>query len=409
MSQIPTSSAAVDIALVGCGFMGRRHIAGYAALAIAGFRTARLSGVMDLDPDAAVSAADEAERLLGTRPAVYTSLGALLADDRIAAVDIVTDPRTHAPIAVAAAEAGRHILCEKPLALTIRRARAMVDAAEANGVLLGTAENYRRGGANRLAKAVIDSGVLGRIHLLREFHTGGDDRVIISRWRHLKRSGSIGLDMSIHYADIVEYLMGPVDRVWGRGIIAEPIRYAADGSDPLVVDGEDGLFAGMVTRSGVDVQFTYLPSGPGGFHERTVHGSLGTLEVPPDRSDGDVVLRLRDRTLVGDEVAPYLGDRFELDEVTLGVLGAAGNGGKGAPWPQVDAGHLAVEIHDFAEAVLAGHAPEVDGLGGMRALAVVHAILESGVAHREVSVDEVLNGELHAYQDDIDLALDDPR
>src|SRR5699024_9155311 len=113
-----------------------------------------------------------------------------------------TDPRTHHGIAVAAMEAGRHVLCEKPLALTVRAARLMVDTAQRTGMVLATGENYRRGGANRLARAVLDAGLLGDVHLMREVRVGGDDRIIISRWRHLKASGAIGLDMTIHYADI---------------------------------------------------------------------------------------------------------------------------------------------------------------------------------------------------------------
>lgn len=392
----------LGIAIVGTGFMGRRHLQGYAALHRAGMANGEVVAVLDLNREAAEAAADEAEQLLGRRPRVYTSLDDLLDNHSVEAIDIVTDPRTHAEIAIAAMEAGRHVLCEKPLALTVRGARSMVDAAERTGMTLATGENYRRGGANRLAKAVIDSGILGDIHLFREFRVGGDDKVIISKWRHMKASGSIGLDMSIHYADIIEYLAGPVERVWGRGIIAEKLRYPADGGEPIVPDGEDALFAGMVTADGVHVQFSYLPSGPGYFGERTVHGTRGSLEIPPDRTDGDVVLHLADRTLVGADVAAELGDAFRLSAVTTAVLGPDGTGGKGAPWSVVDSGYLAVEIEDFIDAVLKGRAPEVDGMGGLRPLAIVHAILESGLARREVSVSEVLEGALHAYQDDID-------
>ena len=396
----------LGMAIVGCGFMGRRHILGYSALHNAGVANGAVVAVLDLDRAVAEKAADEAETLLGRRPVVYTSLDDLLADDAVEAIDIVTDPRTHHRIAVAAMEAGRHVLCEKPLALTIASARVMLDTAERTGMTLATGENYRRGGANRLAKAVIDSGILGKIHLVREFRVGGDDKVIISKWRHMKASGSIGLDMSIHYADIIEYYVGPVQRVWGRGIIAEPVRYPADGSEPITPDGEDALFASMLTRDGVDVQFSYLPSGRGKHYgERTVHGTRGSMEVPPDRTDGDVIVHLEGRTLVGAQIAAELGDAFTLSPVTTAILGPDGTGGKGADWSSVDSGYLAIEIEDFIGAVLNKRAPEVDGTGGIRALAVVHAILESGLARREVSVDEVLDGSLHAYQDDIDAAL----
>jgi predicted dehydrogenase len=402
-----TDTTRLGVALIGAGFMGTRHLRGYAALRDAGVDRAAVVAILDLNREVAEAAADEAERLLGTRPAVYVDLDALLRDPAVRAVDIVTDPRTHHGIAVAAMEAGRHVLCEKPLALTVRAARLMVETAQRTGMVLATGENYRRGGANRLARAVLDAGLLGDVHLMREVRVGGDDRIIISRWRHLKASGAIGLDMTIHYADIVEYLLGEVESVWGRGIIAEPLRHPADGGEPVVADGEDSIIAGMRTRSGVDVQLAYLPSGPGAhFSERVVHGTRGSMSVPPDRTDGDVVVRLGDRVLSGAELIAAVGDAFLLSSATVAVLGADGTGGKGAPWSRVDAGYLAVEIDDFAGAVLDGRPPEVDGMGGLRPLAVVLAVLESGLTGEAVRVDDVVAGRLHAYQDSIDEALE---
>jgi predicted dehydrogenase len=236
---------------------------------------------------------------------------------------------------------------------------------------------------------------------------GGNDRVIISPWRHLKRSGSIGLDMTIHYADVVEYLLGPVDRVWGRGFIAEPLRVPSDGGEPIVADGEDSIVVSMATRSGVDVQLAYVPSGRGrGYAERVLHGRNGSLEIPDDRSDGDVVLNLDGARYAGDDLRQLLGGAFALDPVTAAVLGPDGTGGKGAAWADVDAGHLAIEVADFIDAALDGARPEVDGLGGLRALAIVHAALESGVTGREIRVDDVLDGSVHSYQDEIDAQFE---
>ena len=406
MTNIPSLNR-VGLALIGCGFMGRRHLLGLAALRKAEMLDADLVAVMDVDAVTVEAIADLAEELLGKRPTVYTTLDALLQDGSVQAVDIVTGPRTHHSIAVQALESGRHVLCEKPLALTIKGAQLMVDASERSGAILATAENYRRGGANRVAKAVIESGLLGKLHLMTEFWAGGDDKVIISKWRHMKESGAIGLDMSIHFADIIEYFLGPVDRVWGRGIIAEPLRYPKDGGDPIEATGEDALFASMRTKSGVDVQYTYLPSGPGvNYQQRSVHGTNGSMTVPPDRTDGDVVVHLAGEELRGAALRLRLGEHLKLSPVTTAVLGEDGTGGKGGAWAEVDAGYLAIEIHDFIEAVREGRPPEVDGMGGLRALALVYAILESGVAHREVTVDEVISGKVHAYQDEIDESLD---
>lgn len=400
----------LGVAIVGCGFMGRRHMLGFNALHKVGKLNGEIVALLDINAETANKLAEETFSLMGMRPRVYRSIDELLKDERVEALDIVTDPRTHHTIAIRAMEAGRHVLCEKPLALTMKTGRMMVEAAERTGMVLGTAENYRRGGANRVAKAVIDSGLLGKLHLMLEFWAGGDDKIIISKWRHMKDTGAIGLDMSIHYADIIEYYVGPVERVWGRGIIAEPTRVTADGSETIIPTGEDALFASMQTKAGVDVQYTYLPSGLGKrYQQRSLHGTKGSMTVPPDRSDGDVVVYLADRELKGQELIEELkklGAFININDVTKAVLGPDGTGGKGAAWADVDAGYLAVEIADFIEAVFEKRAPEVDGMGGLRALAVVYAILESGLAKREVSVNEILDGRLHAYQDEIDVAIE---
>jgi predicted dehydrogenase len=226
----------------------------------------------------------------------------------------------------------------------------------------------------------------------------------------MKDTGAIGLDMSIHYADIIEYYVGPVERVWGRGIIAEPVRYTQDRSESIIPTGEDALFASMQTKDGIDVQYTYLPSGLGKrYQQRSLHGTKGSMTVPPDRSDGETVVHLGDRELKGEELIKELaalGTHININDVTKAVLGPDGTGGKGAAWADVDAGYLAVEIADFIDAIKNKRAPEVDGMGGLRALAIVYAILESGIAQREVSVEEVLSGKLHAYQDEIDAAME---
>jgi predicted dehydrogenase len=136
-----------------------------------------------------------------------------------------------------------------------------------------------------------------------------------------------------------------------------------------------------------------------------VHGTAGSMSVPPDRTDGDVVVTLGDSVLSGADLVAAVGDHLHLSEATIAVLGPDGTGGKGAAWTLIDSGYLAVEIDDFADAVLSGRPPEVDGLGGLRPLAVVLAVLESGLTGREVLVEDVIDGTVHAYQDSIDDAL----
>jgi predicted dehydrogenase len=390
--------------------MGRRHLSGYAALARAGLWRADLVAVFDLRTDAAETVAEDAERLLGVRPRVYTDLASVLDDEDIAALDVVTDPSTHHTIAVPALESGRHVLCEKPLGLTIRACQAMLDAAgRSGGAVLATAENYRRGGPNRMARAVVKAGLLGRPYLMVQQLVGGTDRVVITPWRHRKERGTIALDMGVHLTDLVEFYLGPIASAYGRGLIAEPVRRTVDG-EPVEATGEDSLLGQLRTVSGVEVQLAYLPAGPGHrYVQRTIHGSAGSMVIPPDRTHGEVELRRADGVVRGRALAAELGEAFALDDTTVALLGPDGTGG-GAPFAEVDAGYLGVEIADFVSAALDGHPPEVDGLAGTRAVAAVLAVLESAALGQPVSIADLLAGAVRSYQADIDevLGLADP-
>jgi predicted dehydrogenase len=395
----------IKYAAVGCGGMGRRHLSGYAALARAGLWRADLVAVFDLRRDAAETVAEEAERLLGVRPRVHTDLASVLADEDIAALDVVTDPSTHHRIAVPALESGRHVLCEKPLGLTIRACQAMLDAAgRSGGAVLATAENYRRGGPNRMARAVVKAGLLGRPYLMVQQLVGGTDRVVITPWRHRKERGTIALDMGVHLTDLVEFYLGPIASAYGVGLIAEPVRRTVDG-EPVEATGEDSLLGQFRTASGVEVQLAYLPAGPGHrYVQRTIHGSAGSMVIPPDRTHGEVELRRADGVVRGRDLAAELGEAFALDDTTVALLGPDGTGG-GAPFAEVDAGYLGVEIADFVSAVLDRHPPEVDGLAGTRAVAAVLAVLESAALGQPVSIADLLAGAVRSYQADIDEVL----
>ena len=381
----------LPLCLAGCGGMGRRHLSGYAALAGAGLWRGELVAVFDVRQEAAEAVADDAERLLGHRPRVHTSLDAVLADPDIAALDLVTDPSSHHAVAVPALSSGRHVLCEKPLGLTVRACRAMLAAAESGNAVLATAENYRRGGANRTARAVVEAGLLGRPHLMVQHLVGGDDRVIITPWRHLKERGTIALDMVVHHADLVEFYLGPVETVYGRALIAEPVRHTADGDHRSARPARTPCWRSCGPRSGVEVQLAYLPSGPGHrYVRRTIHGIRRLDADPAGPQRGEVELRRADGVLRGAQVRAALGDGFVLDDTTTALLGPDGTGG-GAPFLEVDAGYLGIEIGDFVAAVLTGRPPEVDGLGGMRRWPGARRP-RVGRLGRPVTVDEVLSG-----------------
>jgi len=131
-----------------------------------------------------------------------------------------------------------------------------------------------------------------------------------------------------------------------------------------------------------------------------VHGSLGSLEIPQDRRGGAPILRRAGGELKGREVLKEL-PNFELDPVAAAIFGPQGVE-YDLTFPESDAGEIAIEVHDFAGAVLGNHAPEVDGHGGMTALAAMLGIFESNRLGRAVTMDELLDNRVSGYQDDLD-------
>ena len=405
----------LSIGLVGCGGMGHRHLRAYAALHRIGSERFALTAVCDPRREAAEQAAQLTEDLFGSRPQVFGDHRELIASGTVEALDVVTDPAVHHLVAVPALEQGLHVICEKPLGITVRACRAMVDAAAASGAVLGTAENYRRDGPNRLARAVLDKGLLGELHLMLQTNLGGDDGVLISPWRHLRETGSIALDMGVHYTDIFTYYLGELDRVYGSAFVAEPYRVLAPGTalaagieeaSPGVIRAtkDDSLIALYQSTSGVLIQLSYVPSGPGRrFVQRSVHGRHGSMSVPPDRSGGALIVKLGERTLSGADLRRELGD-FELEGVAAAFFGAAGTE-YDLPFPEVDAATIAIELDDFADAICARRPPEVDGLAGLLAVAAVWAVGESHLGGGAVRIAEVASGTLSAAQDPVDAAI----
>lgn len=387
--------------LVGCGVMGRRHIAGYAALAETGGSNVRLSAVCDLDVTIAEEAADYAQELLGYRPQVFTAATDLAQQGAVEGIDLVTDPVGHHHLAIPFIRAGLPVLCEKPLGLTAAACREITAAAEEHGVVLATAENYRRGPGNRVARAVLKAGLIGPVHHMVHTSLGGDEDVIITPWRHLKDRGAIGFDMAVHYLDIIEYLLGPITTVYGAARIAVPRRKCVDGTF-VEATGEDSLTAQLTMESGATVHLAYVAAGGGPpVLTRTLHGSKGWMEVPPDRSGGPVTVHLDGETLSGEGLISALPD-FSLRPVEAALFG-----GVTYDWSfaRTDAAHIAAEVHDFAEAVLDGGAPEVDGRQGARSVAATLAILESAQSGAPVLVDDVLSGAVREYQRGVDEGM----
>lgn len=192
--------------LIGAGGIGRLR-----AAALAGADGHRLAAVADADRARAQSLAR------GAHASIYDDYQTLLRDAEIDAVMISTPPQFHEAIAVAALEAGKHVLCEKPLASTPESARRMVEAARHTGRTLATGFNHRYFEAIQFVKSAIDSGSIGELDHIRAFagHTGLSE--FSAPWMHDPDviGGGALCDNGVHMLDLVRYLLGEVDEVYG--------------------------------------------------------------------------------------------------------------------------------------------------------------------------------------------------
>lgn len=397
----------ISLAIAGCGVMGRRHVLGLKKLQEIDRLRFDLVAVCDPIEASARSMADLAEELLGRRPATYASPADLPAG--VTALDITTSPDLHARIGIEALQAGRHVQMEKPVTLTIADGRALL-AAQGDRVL-SVAENYRRDPINRLAKALIDSGVLGRPFLAVQSSSGGGETVVITPWRHLKRACGIAIDMGVHYADILEYLLGPLQTIAGLGAVIDTERKGADGT-MYPADAEDLTVGVGRYESGALATWILSVAGRGeGHFSRMIYGTAGSLSIPGDRTGNPLKLTLRqkgeDRVVPDTELLDLVPD-FRLDDTTAALFGNGRMATYSLPWADTDANLLAIEFDDFAGAILDGRPPEVDGAFGLRSLAISYGFLESDRLGRFVTVDELLTSDDLPYQQEIEEALQAP-
>jgi len=165
---------AIQLAIVGCGGMGGRHLLGLRELRETGMCNVELAAACDLREDNAEHLADDAEKLLGRRPLVFTDMEAMSAAlPNLHGAAITTDSGSHHRLVCAALQLGLNVLCEKPLALTVRGCNLIIEALERSGKVLSVAENYRRDPLLRLTRRLLEAGVIGQPYMQLEVTCGG--------------------------------------------------------------------------------------------------------------------------------------------------------------------------------------------------------------------------------------------
>ena len=206
----------LNIALVGAGGMGMRHAAGYIELRKY-FDDVNVVAVCDPQIDSAQTVARAIADRTPETPKAFASLGDAVesADIALDAVDIVTSTPAHHALAIEAMRSGLHVMVEKPMGLTLAACRMMQSTEHETGKTLSISENFRRDPMNRLAKALIDAGAIGKPYFALDFSVGSANRGVMHStvWRAKKaQAGGVVLDAGVHNADLLLYLMGPATR-----------------------------------------------------------------------------------------------------------------------------------------------------------------------------------------------------
>lgn len=292
----------INVGLIGGGFMGKAHSLAYSAVPMF-FWPAEVMPVKHTVAEFNDKMAKEA----ATRFGFANSTGdwkTIVEDPEIDLVDIATPNNSHAEIAIAALKAGKHVICEKPLAKTVQEAKAMYEAARESNAVNMVAFNYRRTPAVALAKRYIDEGAIGRIINFRATYLqdwSADPSSPLS-WRFQKDiagSGAIG-DILTHVLDMARYLTGEITEVSAitNHIITErPLQ--SSGADSLgnskggsgapmgAVDVEDEVLSLLKFANGAigSVEATRNAWGRNNFITLEIHGTEGSIAFNYENRD----------------------------------------------------------------------------------------------------------------------------
>lgn len=331
--------------IIGCGMISKWH-----AQAIAADDRAVLIGVTDYSCDSAGKAADA----YGCK--VFQTVDDMLACADIDVVCICTPSGLHAPMAIRAAEAGKHIVVEKPMAITEQQIRDMIEACEANNVKVCVISQLRFSTVMQFVKKTIQEGALGRMisgdvymkyYRSAEYYQSGGWRGTIAM-----DGGGALMNQGIHGIDLLQYLMGPVKSV---SCMARTLVHDIEVEDTanILVEYESGAIGVIQGTTSVN---------PGYPRRLSLHGSKGSVVIQED-------------TVIEWDVEDY-----PLPEELKGQ-NSKYNGAQ-------DPGAFATEYHelqisDMITAILENGAPLVDMYEGKKAVEIILAAYKASESGKE--------------------------
>ncbi|MEE1651180.1 Gfo/Idh/MocA family oxidoreductase [Brachybacterium sp. J144] len=370
----PGADRPLGVALIGYAFMGRAHSQAWRTVEAA-FEVPPIARrvIVGRDEQAVAEAADR----LGWEEHA-TDWREVIGREDVDIVDVCTPGFLHAEIAIAALEAGKHVLSEKPLANDTAEAEAMVaaaEAAQARGQVAALGHTYRRVAALRLAREYVERGRLGTILQVRAAYLQDwlVDPASPMSWR-LRRetagSGALG-DIGSHAIDQVQYLTGQrVTAVRGRLATLVPERPGPDGPEPVTVD--DAAWATLELSGGAIASIEASRMATGAKNQLTVevYGTEGALRFDLENLNE---LWFLDRTLPAEEQGFT---RVLVTEGSHPYLGAWWPSGHILGWEN----SFTNQARDLLVAITGGEPFSPDFADGLALQRVLDAIIASDAA-----------------------------
>ena len=332
----------IKVGLIGCGKIGQvRHLPEYAANP-----DCRITALYDINKQRAQELAQQ------YGATAYDSYQALLASD-VDAVSVCSSNASHAEIAVAALRAGKHVLCEKPMATTLEDCEAMVQAARESGKRLMIGQNQRLAGAHVKAKELIDGGAIGKVLTFKTaFCHGGPETWSVDpglgTWFFDKKRAAMGAmaDLGVHKTDLLQFLIGQTIVEVTAHLSVLDKKYA-DGT-PITVD--DNAFCIYRMDGGATGTMTVSWTNYGAEDNSTVlYGTEGVLRIY-DHPEHTLVLVRKSGEV----------EYFDVDQI------------------QTNDNQTASGVIDmFVESVLHEDAPCITGESAITAMRAVFGAIES--------------------------------
>ena len=383
------------VGMIGYKFMGKAHSNAYRALPM--FFPQVLKPEMAVLCGRNEQAVAEAASRLGWSE-IATDWRQLVARDDIDLIDINAPSNAHKEIALAAAKAGKHIFCEKPLALSLVDSREMLQAAEDAGVVHMIGFNYRFSPAVKLAKKLVESGRLGKIYhfrawFLQDWVMDPEFPLVWRLQKDIAGSGSLG-DLGAHLIDLSHYLIGDIYEVIGmsetfikeRPLAEEMTGLSATGSTnpnaprgQVTVDDATLFMAKFADGAIGSFEATRFAAGHRSTNSFEINGSLGSVKFDFERmnelevyfnSDDEDVQGFR-RVLATDPAHAYAE----------------------AWWPPghtIGFEHTFIhEVLELTDAIREGRQPVPNFLDGVKCQAVLEAVERSIEQRRWVEIAEM--------------------